>query len=546
VFVVQNYPNANFVLADAITGEVKNKFCMPAVVQFTSTSTISPSNTPIALNWNGLGNSQPIVPSSVVATQYTNNAVYTISLSVSTIPSQCTSTKVYTIAVFRPTAGMTISQSTICLGQPLEMKILDRNGVEWWVWDYGVNSAQSNTILSVLQPTNPSHFYSYTSFPANPSGTVTLRMFYIDPAGACPAYKDTVIKLLKIDADFKRNNELAKADTIHCLGIPDKFTFNSASNSPSTLAYNWTYANAQSSNSSVLNYTALTAGIYTVAINVSDPQFGCTATKVKKIIINPLPSAYLSVQDTSCPQVPFVLNGGGAPGVSGGLTATLNPGGITNFSMSTQNTFSLNTSALVSTTYSLLVTDENGCVSPAATDYIFVQQAAPQINWDTTVVIGQTVQLNANVGSNYTYTWTPVIDHLNCVNCFNPVTTTTVDITYSVTLEDHPLSCFKSVNTYKVKINLITTVDVPTAFTPNEDGTNDFIFPDGWGIKKLNYFKVYNRWGQLLFETNELKHGWDGKFNGVPQNMETYVYQVSAESYTKETYTKSGTFKLIR
>jgi gliding motility-associated-like protein len=88
---------------------------------------------------------------------------------------------------------------------------------------------------------------------------------------------------------------------------------------------------------------------------------------------------------------------------------------------------------------------------------------------------------------------------------------------------------------------------VPTAFTPNGDGTNDFIFPDGWGIKKVLYFRVFNRWGQLLFETDQIKTGWDGTYNGVPQNMETYIYQVSVETYTdKDALLKTGSFKLIR
>jgi gliding motility-associated-like protein len=92
-----------------------------------------------------------------------------------------------------------------------------------------------------------------------------------------------------------------------------------------------------------------------------------------------------------------------------------------------------------------------------------------------------------------------------------------------------------------------TSVDVPTAFTPNGDGTNDVIYADGWGIKKLNYFKIYNRWGQLVFESNDIKVGWDGTYNGVPQNMETYIYQVSVETYLdKQPLQKTSSFKLIR
>lgn len=204
------------------------------------------------------------------------------------------------------------------------------------------------------------------------------------------------------------------------------------------------------------------------------------------------------------------------------------------------------TSASVSTIYSLQVTDENTCVSPLVTDGIYVQQPAKEVHWDTTVIIGELVPFNAYAGSNFTYTWTPVIRGLNCTNCFNPISTVTSGITYTVLIEDKPLGCFITENTFRIIVDPKTSLDVPTAFTPNGDGTNDIIYADGWGIRKLNYFKIFNRWGQLLFQTNNILEGWDGRFNGVMQNMETYVYQVSAETYTDETLTKSGTFKLIR
>ena len=177
---------------------------------------------------------------------------------------------------------------------------------------------------------------------------------------------------------------------------------------------------------------------------------------------------------------------------------------------------------------------------------MYIQLPADSISWDTTVVVGQVVPLNNNSGSNFTYTWNPVTD-LSCTNCPYPVSNSTVNITYSVTIADN-MGCFRTVNTHTIIVELKGTVDVPTAFTPNGDGINDVIYVDGWGIRKLNYFRIFNRWGQLLFESNDIKIGWDGMFNGVPQNMETYVYQVSADAYVdaQKPFLKTGTFKLIR
>jgi gliding motility-associated-like protein len=213
--------------------------------------------------------------------------------------------------------------------------------------------------------------------------------------------------------------------------------------------------------------------------------------------------------------------------------------------VSVPNSASTSVNASVTTGYSLQVLNLFGCKNTSNIEYVYVQPPAPTVRWDTTVIIGQMSVLNSNLGNNYSYTWSPIFD-LNCVNCFNPTSTTTTNITYSVEVEDN-LKCFRVINTYTVFVDPQTTIDVPSAFTPNGDGVNDVIYVDGWGIKKLNYFRIFNRWGQLLFESNDIKVGWDGTYNGVPQNMETYVYQVSAETYIQDkSLQKSSNFRLIR
>jgi gliding motility-associated-like protein len=178
---------------------------------------------------------------------------------------------------------------------------------------------------------------------------------------------------------------------------------------------------------------------------------------------------------------------------------------------------------------------------------VYDQPPAPSRHWDTTIVAGQTSPLNAFAGAGYTYTWTPLVDYLNCVTCITPISNTFSDITYSVLAEDE-LHCNVSESTYRVMVEYKASLDVPGAFTPNGDGVNDVIYVDGWGLKKLIYFRVFNRWGQLLFESNDLDTGWDGQFSGIPQNMETYIYQASMETYVKEqpVLKKDGTFKIIR
>jgi gliding motility-associated-like protein len=161
------------------------------------------------------------------------------------------------------------------------------------------------------------------------------------------------------------------------------------------------------------------------------------------------------------------------------------------------------------------------------------------------MVIGQTIQLNAYQGPGYSYLWSPTTG-LSCITCPDPVAQPLVNTTYSVIITDDA-GCFEVTSTYDLDIRPITTIDVPTAFTPNGDGENDVIYVNGFGIKKLIEFKIYNRWGQLLFETSDITKGWDGYYKGELQNVETYVYFASVETWLNgEILTKKGSFNIIR
>lgn len=87
---------------------------------------------------------------------------------------------------------------------------------------------------------------------------------------------------------------------------------------------------------------------------------------------------------------------------------------------------------------------------------------------------------------------------------------------------------------------------MPDAFTPNGVGPNDIYKPITVGITKLDYFNIYNRWGQMLFTTTQIGKGWDGKLNGKDQDIGTYVYMVQGVDYQGKVITKKGTVVLIR
>lgn len=168
---------------------------------------------------------------------------------------------------------------------------------------------------------------------------------------------------------------------------------------------------------------------------------------------------------------------------------------------------------------------------------------------DTSVAIGQALQLMA-MGSDsaYSYLWTPS-DFLNADGIFNPVATITAtnidSIRYQV-LVTTPEGCTSTDDLWVRVFKGGPDILVPSAFTPNGDGKNDQLRPVLIGISKLHYFNIYNRWGMLVFSTSEVNTGWDGSIKGTPQASGTFVYTALGQDSSGKQVKKSGTVVLIR
>ena len=78
-------------------------------------------------------------------------------------------------------------------------------------------------------------------------------------------------------------------------------------------------------------------------------------------------------------------------------------------------------------------------------------------------------------------------------------------------------------------------IRVPSGFSPNNDGSNDVPYVRGFGIETM-LFQVYNRWGQLVFSTTDQHIGWDGTYQGVPQEVEVYIYTLEVEFMDGKTH----------
>jgi gliding motility-associated-like protein len=103
-----------------------------------------------------------------------------------------------------------------------------------------------------------------------------------------------------------------------------------------------------------------------------------------------------------------------------------------------------------------------------------------------------------------------------------------------------------TIDTQVVKINKNIVIYVPNAFTPNNDSHNDVLKPYMIGIKELVYFKIFNRWGELLFETKKMDEGWNGRYKGNLVQTHTMVWMLQGIGADGKTYNAKGSTVLIR
>ncbi|HQQ95110.1 MAG TPA: PKD domain-containing protein [Bacteroidia bacterium] len=543
---VQVYPIADFTLQTS-TGLLGTSFCKQKGSSVTlSLTSVSSTFSPTYYQWDlGIPPVLPAGTNSNAGTSYTAAGTYTLKLTLMT-SAPCIHTKSLVVNIYdEPEGEASIDKNPFCMGDPIMVTLRNDTAVHHWQWDFG--DSQPTQVLSLPSHTTIAYNYLPTFFPLASNGELTILLTMASPFDVCKTIDTIRVKMIRVLPDFKRNNELALSDYAHCIGPGDTFSNTTISNA-SALSYTWSFGDGGSSFAASPQYTYTSPGNYQVQLIAKDPNVGCTNSVTKTMSVFPLPTASLSIDNLACPDSVFTITGGGVPGtLSGGITGTLSsPQSTYGLIFQPSNSFTTHATAPATTVFSLQITDVNGCSNSPVTDTIRIQTPPPSVNTVTTVIVGQTVTVNGYVGSNFNYTWTPLTTSLSCTNCSNPVSSTTVDITYTVSVIDLPLQCFEVLNTHTIKVELLSSLDVPSAFTPNGDGVNDFIGVGGWGIRKLIYFKVFNRWGQLLYESNDLDRGWDGTFNGIEQNMETYIYQASVDTYTNETLSKSGSFKLIR
>jgi len=199
-------------------------------------------------------------------------------------------------------------------------------------------------------------------------------------------------------------------------------------------------------------------------------------------------------------------------------------------------------------TYQVSFNGSSGCDS-IATLVLTVNTAFNNQRYDTVVTSPNTpTQLQArSIGNNSTYDWEPATG-LSFSNVYNPVFNYDQNEDYIITISSGTGCIVHDSLTVLVNSpsNITSAIYVPLAWSPNGDGNNDKLTPLTVNIKTLNYFRVFNRWGQLMFETSTIGAGWDGMYNGKPQVSDAYTWTLEAIGDDGKTYKQSGTALLLR
>ncbi len=303
-------------------------------------------------------------------------------------------------------------------------------------------------------------------------------------------------------------------------------------------SFTWTPSTGLgSSTGSAVTASPVTATTYTVTATLGR----CTATADVMVDVMAAPVPDAGGEATICYGQDYQLSA--------------SPAGMTSYSWSPARYLSdaniANPTAVQpdrTTVYTLNVVDANNCASliPAT----LTLNVTPPIKVtvtpvDSVVSAGAQVQLNATSIATQ-YTWTPATG-LTSSTIANPVATAPgvgQTIQYQViarTAADCIGEAYVTLHVYEGP-----EIYVPSGFSPNGDGVNDEFIPFPVGIKKLNYFRVFNRWGQVIYQTSTLNKGWDGKLAGTEQATGVYVWMVEGVTPDGKVIQKKGTVTLIR
>ena len=234
---------------------------------------------------------------------------------------------------------------------------------------------------------------------------------------------------------------------------------------------------------------------------------------------------------------------------SGGTIYIWEPKNLVSDALIANPTTSIDTTTVFKVLIGLLTINGDTCSKTLQTKVIVsnILNDASNISANPdTIFVGEKTNLNLNSLNTTFYEWQPA-ETLDNNKIKNPTAKPNKDTWYEVNAKDN-LGCNF---TKKVFVKVLSNscnepnIFVPNSFTPNADNINDILYVNGNFIETL-HFKIYNRWGELVFESNNIATGWDGKIKGSYADLGVYGYIVNATCKDGKTFFKKGNITLIK
>lgn len=413
--------------------------------------------------------------------------------------------------------------ATICIGGTVQFSNASVNA-QSYTWDFGDNTPNSSLAA-------PSHTY-------NKAGTFTVRMIAYNKY-ICKTL-DTAYLTVTVDSNFiKAGFDLAVTDSCNTRTIQLTNTSKPGKN-PANANYHWDFGDGTTSNSQTPGTHSYSAnGNYTVTLVMTDPTACNSPDSIKRTV------SFNS----------FFVKGGFKTG-----------------SICAQNNFTFTNTSTNATTYTWKIGDST--YTNADPTYYFDSAGTYNImlvagnpascnKFDTVI---QTITVNEKPIAAFEYA--PVTAETNVPTTFTNKSLKADNYNWNFgdgtgSQETNPIHSYKKTGLYdvclavanksgctdtickKVPSDVLPLADIPTAFSPNGDGVNDILFVRGAAVETMDV-RIYNRWGELVFESNALNIGWDGTYKGKPQEMEAYVYVLDVKFVDGTSLHKKGNVTLIR
>jgi gliding motility-associated-like protein len=478
--------------------------CKGAPVQFADNS-VAKYGTPTGWRWN-FGNAAATNDTSRLKNPtyiYPDSGTYQVKLIVGSTLGCVDSITKNVVINNSPVINLIPHDTLICFIDTLQIKTTNTGSFSWSP-NYNISSLTSpNPLVSPKIPT-------------------TYYLTFTDVLGC--VNKDSVFVDVKTKVTVNAGN-----DTTICR--TDGLIINTTGTG---LHYIWTpalYLNSDTAKRPFAN-PLVAVTLYKVVANIGK----CKDSATVKITTLPYPVANAGKDTSVCFGKTAFLKATGGVSYQWTPSTFLSAANIANPTV-------LNPT--ITTQYIVAVRDVVGCPKPAY-DTVIVRVDPPLLPdagpSDTTVVLGEPLYLNGSGGQ--TYLWQPS-RWLSNPGIANPIALPDDNITYQLLVTS--ISGCQASDSIRIKLYKVPpSFYVPTGFSPNNDGKNDILKPILLGMKSLNYFRVFDRWGRLLFYTTQKGAGWDGTYKGNPQDPGTYVWMASGATFTGEVIVRKGYAVLLR